>query len=56
MAEQRDNRKRMNNREDDGLNSKLIAVNRVTKVVKKINGTRPTFYYTDILRITFLID
>ena len=34
MAEQRDNRKRMNNREDDGLNSKLIAVNRVTKVVK----------------------
>ena len=25
MAEQRDNRKRMNNREDDGLNSKLIA-------------------------------
>ena len=24
----------MNNREDDGLNSKLIAVNRVTKVVK----------------------
>ena len=34
MAEQRDNRKRMNNREDDGLNSKIIAVNRVTKVVK----------------------
>ena len=34
MAEHRDNRKRMNNREDDGLNSKLIAVNRVTKVVK----------------------
>lgn len=34
MAEQRDNRKRINNREDDGINSKLIAVNRVTKVVK----------------------
>lgn len=35
MAEQRDNRRKdRNNREDDGLNSKLIAVNRVTKVVK----------------------
>ncbi|MCQ2602391.1 MAG: 30S ribosomal protein S5 [Clostridia bacterium] len=39
MAEQRDNnrdnRRRANNREEsDGLNSKLIAVNRVTKVVK----------------------
>ena len=36
MAEQRDNRRkdRNNPREDDGFNSKLIAVNRVTKVVK----------------------
>ncbi len=34
MAEQRDNRRKQNVREDDGLNSKLIAVNRVTKVVK----------------------
>lgn len=36
MAEQRDNRRkdRNNTREDDGFNSKLIAVNRVTKVVK----------------------
>lgn len=40
MAEQRDNnrdnrrRDRNNREENDGLNSKLIAVNRVTKVVK----------------------
>ncbi len=34
MAENRDKRNDNRNREDDGLNKKLIAVNRVTKTVK----------------------